>query len=264
MATPAIRIQGLCKEYTIGGPQPVARSLREALGEMLALSAKGLARHATTAHARERFWALRDVSFEVQPGEVVGIIGGNGAGKSTLLKILSRITAPSRGRVEIHGRLASLLEVGTGFHPELTGRENIFLNGAILGLRRREIESKFDAIVSFAEIETFLDTPVKRYSSGMYVRLAFAIAAHLDPDILLVDEVLSVGDAAFQRKCLGTIRKRRVRGARFCSSVTTGPRCRHCAAEAFTSDRVACCSTRRRPTRSRCISRAWARRCASP
>jgi len=207
MATPAIRVEGLCKEYAIGGPQSAARSLRETLGEMLALPARGSARQATTAAAQERFWALRDVSFEVQPGEVVGIIGGNGAGKSTLLKILSRITAPTQGHVELHGRLASLLEVGTGFHPELTGRENIFLNGAILGLRRREIERKFDAIVSFAEIEKFLDTPVKRYSSGMYVRLAFAIAAHLDPDILVVDEVLAVGDAPFQRKCLGTMQE---------------------------------------------------------
>ncbi len=153
--------------------------------------------------ATELFWALRDVSFAVRPGAVVGIIGPNGAGKSTLLKILSRITPPTRGRVETRGRVASLLEVGTGFHPELTGRENVFLNGAILGMMRREVARKLDAIVGFAEVEKFLDTPVKRYSSGMYVRLAFAVAAHLDPEILIVDEVLAVGDAAFQKKCLG-------------------------------------------------------------
>jgi len=154
----------------------------------------------------EDFWALRDVSFEVKQGEVVGIIGRNGAGKSTLLKILSRITEPTEGRVRILGRVASLLEVGTGFHPELTGRENVFLNGAILGMHRAEIRKKFDEIVAFAEVEKFLDTPVKRYSSGMYVRLAFAVAAHLEPEILIVDEVLAVGDAAFQEKCLGKMK----------------------------------------------------------
>ena len=153
----------------------------------------------------EEFWALKDVSFEVRQGEVLGIIGRNGAGKSTLLKILSRITEPDRGRAILRGRVASLLEVGTGFHPELTGRENIFLNGAILGMTRAEIKRKFDEIVAFAEVERFLDTPVKRYSSGMYVRLAFAVAAHLEPEILVVDEVLAVGDVEFQKKCLGKL-----------------------------------------------------------
>src|SRR5262249_45733110 len=149
----------------------------------------------------EEVWALRDVTFDVQQGEVLGIVGRNGAGKSTLLKVLTRITSPSAGRVEIHGRVGSLLEVGTGFHPELTGRENIYLNGAILGMKRREIEQRFDAIVDFSGVSRFMDTPVKRYSSGMYVRLAFAVAAHLEPEILLVDEVLAVGDVEFQRRC---------------------------------------------------------------
>src|SRR5581483_8501340 len=152
---------------------------------------------------RETFWALKDVSFEVKVGEALGIIGRNGAGKSTLLKILSRITRPTTGYADVYGRVGSLLEVGTGFHPELTGRENIYLNGAILGMTRRDIQRRFDEIVAFAEVENFLDTPVKRYSSGMYMRLAFAVAAHLEPEILVVDEVLAVGDAEFQKKCLG-------------------------------------------------------------
>jgi len=158
-----------------------------------------------TANSKEDFWALKDVSFEIKRGDVVGVIGRNGAGKSTLLKILSRITEPTKGRITLNGRVASLLEVGTGFHPELTGRENIFLNGAILGMRKEEIKAKFDEIVAFAEVERFLDTPVKRYSSGMYVRLAFAVAAHLEPEILIIDEVLAVGDAQFQKKCLGKL-----------------------------------------------------------
>jgi lipopolysaccharide transport system ATP-binding protein len=167
----------------------------------------GLFSRRSSAATREEFWALRAVSFAVERGERVGVIGANGAGKSTLLKIISRITEPTEGRVSINGRVASLLEVGTGFHPELTGRENIFLNGSVLGMKREEIRKKFDEIVAFAEVERFLDTPVKRYSSGMYVRLAFAVAAHLDPDILLVDEVLAVGDAQFQKKCLGKMQE---------------------------------------------------------
>ncbi|MFN8447797.1 MAG: ABC transporter ATP-binding protein [Anaerolineae bacterium] len=170
---------------------------------MLALLKRPINRGANGVSRRETFWALQDVSFEVKQGEVLGIIGRNGAGKSTLLKILSRITKPTVGYAEVYGRVGSLLEVGTGFHPELTGRENIFLNGAILGMTRREIQRRFDEIVDFAEVEQFLDTPVKRYSSGMYMRLAFAVAAHLDPEILIVDEVLAVGDAKFQEKCLG-------------------------------------------------------------
>lgn len=183
-----------------------------ALRDVLVEKATGLFRRTESKErarggGKEDFWALRDVSFEVKQGEVVGIIGRNGAGKSTLLKILSRITDPTEGRVQIRGRVASLLEVGTGFHPELTGRENIFLNGAILGMSRAEIRRKFDEIVAFAETEKFLDTPVKRYSSGMYVRLAFAVAAHLEPEILVIDEVLAVGDAEFQKKCLGKMRE---------------------------------------------------------
>ncbi|HMP05972.1 MAG TPA: ABC transporter ATP-binding protein [Lacipirellulaceae bacterium] len=213
MSDPIIQVEGLGKSYLIGHEGP--RERYTALRDVLARHARhlwGRSRQAMRGQSTiagdeiEEFWALRDVSFEVQQGEVVGIIGRNGAGKSTLLKILSRITEPTEGRVTLRGRVASLLEVGTGFHPELTGRENIFLNGAILGMRRAEIRRKFDEIVAFAEVEKFLDTPVKRYSSGMYVRLAFAVAAHLEPEILVVDEVLAVGDAEFQKKCLGKMK----------------------------------------------------------
>ncbi len=201
----AIRVENLGKLYHIGVGQR-HDTLRDALADFR-LRVADFGRKNPKSQIKnpksEEFWALKDVSFEVHRGEVVGVIGRNGAGKSTLLKILSRITEPTTGYAEIHGRVGSLLEVGTGFHPELTGRENIYLNGAILGMKRTEIDRKFDEIVAFAEIEKFLDTPVKRYSSGMYVRLAFAVAAHLEPEILLVDEVLSVGDAAFQKKCLG-------------------------------------------------------------
>ncbi len=211
MSDLAIQVEGLGKRYRLSAQQPY-KVLREALSDAAKNSFRLLTAQigSSSGGTEERFtapenhiWALKGVSFSVRAGEVVGIIGGNGAGKSTLLKILSRITEPTTGRVELHGRLGSLLEVGTGFHPELTGRENIFLNGAILGMQRREIARKFDDIVEFAEIERFLDTPVKRYSSGMYTRLAFAVAAHLDPEILLIDEVLAVGDADFQKKCLG-------------------------------------------------------------
>ena len=199
----AISISGLGKRYMIGAAQQRANTLRDAITNAATAPFRRL-RHAgsSTGHV-SHMWALKDVSFDVEAGQVIGIIGRNGAGKSTLLKVLTRITQPTAGRVEIRGRVGSLLEVGTGFHPELSGRENIYLNGAILGMTRSEIGRKFDDIVEFSEISEFLDTPVKRYSTGMYVRLAFAVAAHLDPEILLVDEVLSVGDVAFQRKCLG-------------------------------------------------------------
>ncbi len=228
----AIRVENLGKRYVIshkaGGGRAPYRRFSEELADAATApfrALKTLASRPSSQNSRlspqvsdsatqvsnfaskEDFWALKDVSFDVQRGEVVGIIGRNGAGKSTLLKILSRITEPTTGRIEIDGRVASLLEVGTGFHPELTGRENIFLNGAILGMTRQEIRSKFDEIVAFSEVEKFLDTPVKRYSSGMYVRLAFAVAAHLEPEILVVDEVLAVGDAEFQKKCLGKMQE---------------------------------------------------------
>jgi lipopolysaccharide transport system ATP-binding protein len=197
MGTTAIRVENLSKQYSLGKAQPRYRTIRESIADSLA----ALFQPAKQSSS-ETIWALKDASFEINHGEAVGVIGRNGAGKSTLLKLLSRITWPTAGRAEIYGRVGSLLEVGTGFHPELTGRENIYLNGAILGMRRAEIERKFDEIAAFSEIEKFLDTPVKRYSSGMYVRLAFAVAAHLEPEILLVDEVLAVGDIRFQRKCL--------------------------------------------------------------
>jgi lipopolysaccharide transport system ATP-binding protein len=192
----AIKVEGLSKRFLLG--QTFERTLTSRIGDLL--GGRGLSGRAAV---REEFWALREIDFEVAEGEAIGIIGGNGAGKSTLLKVLSRITPPTSGRARVRGRLSSLLEVGTGFHPELTGRENVFLNGAILGMRRSEVERKLDEIVAFAGVEKFIDTPVKRYSSGMYVRLAFAVAAHLEPDVLIIDEVLAVGDAEFQKRCLG-------------------------------------------------------------
>ena len=200
---PIIRVEGLSKLYYLGGSGAAYSTLRETVMEV---ARKPLRYLRSGGNNSQTLWALKDVSFDVMPTDVVGIIGRNGAGKSTLLKVLSRIVEPTAGRVELYGRVASLLEVGTGFHPELTGRENIYLNGSILGMTRREIETKFDEIVAFAEVEKFIDTPVKRYSSGMYVRLAFAVAAHLEPEILVVDEVLAVGDASFQKKCLGRMR----------------------------------------------------------
>ena len=206
MGNVAIRAEGLGKQYRIGERQKY-KALRDTLTDAIyspfRMAKSLLIASNTDAVVDNRIWALRDVSLEINQGEVVGVIGRNGAGKSTLLKILSRITEPTEGFVDLHGRVGSLLEVGTGFHPELTGRENIYLNGSIIGMKKREIEKRFDEIVDFAEIEKFLDTPVKYYSSGMYMRLGFAVAAHLEPEILLVDEVLAVGDAAFQKKCLG-------------------------------------------------------------
>jgi homopolymeric O-antigen transport system ATP-binding protein len=205
MTYPAVRVEDLWKEYVIGARQKQAETFREMVARSFASPFRRLRRLHGQAPAEERLWALRGVTFDIREGEAVGIIGRNGAGKTTLLKALSRITAPTRGRIHLRGRVASLLEVGTGFHPELTGRENIYLNGAILGMSRGEIQRKFEAIVDFSGVEMFLDTPVKRYSSGMYVRLAFAVAAHLEPDILLIDEVLAVGDMQFQQKCLGKL-----------------------------------------------------------
>ena len=206
MSDIVIRVENLCKKYVI------SHQGYTTLRDRITYGAKSLSTRLMQPSSKsmsnlnqEEFWALKDVSFEIRQGEVLGIIGRNGAGKSTLLKILSRITEPTTGKISIKGRVASLLEVGTGFHPELTGRENVYLNGAVLGMSRTEIKRKFDEIVAFAEVEKFLDTPVKRYSSGMYVRLAFAVAAHLEPEILIVDEVLAVGDSSFQKKCLGKI-----------------------------------------------------------
>jgi len=204
----AIRVEGLSKQYRIGGKREAYRTLRDTVADtfMCPFRRAGRLLHGRAARVApqdETIWALKDVSFEIKHGEVLGIIGRNGAGKSTLLKVLARITRPTSGRVEIRGRVGSLLEVGTGFHSELTGRENTYLNGAILGMRKREVDRKFDAIVAFAELHRFIDTPVKHYSTGMFMRLAFAVAAHLEPDILLVDEVLAVGDLEFQKRCLG-------------------------------------------------------------
>ncbi len=208
MGDTVVRVEGLGKQYQIGARRRY-RTLRETVVEAATAPLRWWRRRGSAGDRggpANRIWALRDVSFEVKRGDVVGVIGRNGAGKSTLLKLLSQITEPTTGEVEIRGRVGSLLEVGTGFHPELTGRENVYLNGAILGMKRAEIRAKFDEIVAFAEVEAFLDTPVKRYSSGMYMRLAFAVAAHLEPEILVVDEVLAVGDAAFQKKCLGKMK----------------------------------------------------------
>ena len=209
MSDYAIQVEGLGKKYFIRHQAASRRyvALRDVLTEKAKALFKKREPEAGSRNSTEEFWALKDLSFEVKPGEAVGIIGRNGAGKSTLLKLLSRVTEPTSGRIRLRGRVASLLEVGTGFHPELTGRENIFLNGAILGMKRLEITRKFDEIVDFAEVEKFLDTPVKHYSSGMYVRLAFAVAAHLEPEILIVDEVLAVGDMEFQKKCLGRMER---------------------------------------------------------
>src|SRR2546429_7125669 len=204
MSDIAISVEQLSKSFKIDHESIGRRAYRTLHDDLIGLPKRLLSRLSRNGRSTsEIFWALKNISFDVKQGEVVGIIGRNGAGKSTLLKILNRITEPTSGGADVYGRVGALLEVGTGFHPELTGRENVFLNGAILGMSRAEIRKKFDEIVAFAEIEQFLDTPVKRYSSGMYVRLAFAVAAHLDPEILLVDEVLAVGDAEFQKKCLG-------------------------------------------------------------
>jgi len=206
-SSPAIIVENLSKQYVLGGEVDQSKTFREMLVGAFKQPVQRLKRLQGNSKAQETFWALKDISFEINEGEVVGIIGANGAGKSTLLKVLSRITAPTKGAVHIKGRIGSLLEVGAGFHPELTGKENIYVNGAILGMKRREVACKFEEIVEFAEVEKFIDTPVKRYSSGMYVRLAFSVAAHLESEILVVDEVLAVGDIAFQKKCLGKMEK---------------------------------------------------------
>lgn len=206
----AIRVEGLAKQYRIGRHRDSFPTLRDSLASALKQPFRrfqAAVRGEPASAGPETIWALQDVSFEIKQGEIVGLVGRNGAGKSTLLKILARVTDPTRGLAEVRGRVGSMLEVGTGFHPELTGRENLYLNGSILGMKRAEIKRKFDEIVEFAGIERFIDTPVKYYSSGMYVRLAFAVAAHLDPDIMMVDEVLSVGDADFQRKCLSKMKE---------------------------------------------------------
>jgi lipopolysaccharide transport system ATP-binding protein len=207
MSEPVIKVDNLSKRYLLGHRRSQDDGLRHAIEDAVRSPFKWLGKkNGNEKNSKEEFWALKDVSFKVNQGDVVGIIGRNGAGKSTLLKILTRITEPTHGRIQIDGRVASLLEVGTGFHPELTGRENIYLNGAILGMAHAEIKRKFDEIVAFSEVEKFLDTPVKRYSSGMHVRLAFAVAAHLEPEILIVDEVLAVGDGEFQKKCMGKMK----------------------------------------------------------
>lgn len=222
MSNVAIRVENLGKRYRLGQREPY-KTLRDVVTDAFTAPFRrwrkqnsSISQSAFGDPKSDYIWALKDVSFEIKQGEVVGVIGRNGAGKSTLLKILSRTTEPAEGYAEIYGRIGSLLEVGTGFHPELTGRENIYLNAAILGMKRREIDCKFGEIAAFSEIEKFLDTPVKRYSSGMYVRLAFAVAAHLEPEILLVDEVLAVGDAAFQKKCLGKMGEASKGGEQYC------------------------------------------------
>ncbi len=205
MTEAVIQVEDLWKEYTVGAAQQPPGTFYDVLSSAIKAPLRRLAGQTIAAPASNQFWALRELDFDINRGEVFGIVGRNGAGKSTLLKIFSRITAPTRGRVTVRGRIASLLEVGTGFHPELSGRENIYLNATILGMSTREIDRKLDAIVAFSEVESFLDTPVKRYSSGMYVRLAFAVAAHVEADVLLIDEVLAVGDAEFQKRCMGTM-----------------------------------------------------------
>ena len=207
---PVIKVANLGKKFVLGERETVAPTLREALKNSLRNKAQSFM--SRNSSRRAAVWALKDVSFEIQPGEVVGLVGQNGAGKSTLLRILARITRPTMGQADLYGRTGTLLGVGTGFHPDLTGRENIYLNGAILGMNRNEITRKFDEIVAFAEVENFLDTPAKRYSSGMYLRLGFAIAAHLEPDILLLDEVLTIADAAFQKRCLQKMKDASIEG----------------------------------------------------